>query len=85
MKPCVIIWHKKGKWHKANKIFYTDEEINSYYKRNRNRVGVLMIVKTVADFRKLVRNDPKEFGYLVKRRKPPKKPAQSHIESLILS
>ena len=48
IEPCVITWFKNGKYHMAQRKFYTEEDITRYYSRNRNRVAVLMIIIPVS-------------------------------------
>jgi len=44
-EPMVIEYWKNGKWVRARKVFYTEEEINRWYRRNRYRIDGLTVVK----------------------------------------
>lgn len=45
MEPSVIIYWKNGRWVRARRIFYSEEEISRWYKCMRPRIDGLTIVK----------------------------------------
>ena len=45
MEPSIIVYWKGGRWVRAGRVFYTEEEIREWYKRMRPRIDGLTIVK----------------------------------------
>jgi hypothetical protein len=49
MEPSIIFFWKNNKWNLSGKTFYTEEEINHWYKHNRNRIDGLSVVKKLSE------------------------------------
>ena len=45
MEPSVIHYWKNARWVKVKRIFYSEDEITEWYKRNRSRIDGLTVVK----------------------------------------
>ena len=45
MEPSIIQYWKNAQWVKVKRIFYTEDEITEWYKRNRSRIDGLTVVK----------------------------------------
>ena len=44
MEPSIIFYWKNKAWKLSGKTFYTEEEINTWYKHNRSRVDGMSVV-----------------------------------------